>query len=107
MSQPRQSASSFGTALRRLRISAGLSVSELAERTHYSKGYLSKVENGIKLPSPEFIRRCDAALGAGGELIRPASSRAEASSALAPGESAGKSAPLLRAGDGIPPAPSS
>ncbi|NBH03695.1 helix-turn-helix transcriptional regulator, partial [Amycolatopsis sp. SID8362] len=37
----------FGAELRRLRHAAGLSLTELADRVHYSKGYLSKVETGL------------------------------------------------------------
>lgn len=60
----------FGEALRRRRLAAGLSLGALAARTHYDKGYLSKVERGLRKPSHEFIRHCDAVLGAEGELTR-------------------------------------
>jgi len=46
-----------------------MSLSELARRTNFSKGYLSKVENGAQVPSTTVIRQCDGALDAGGELI--------------------------------------
>ncbi|MEV0680612.1 helix-turn-helix transcriptional regulator [Actinosynnema sp. NPDC050436] len=59
----------FGARLRRLRMAQNVSLTELARRTHYSKGYLSKVENGAQAPSPTLIRQCDGALAAGGELI--------------------------------------
>ncbi|MDN3358225.1 helix-turn-helix transcriptional regulator [Actinomadura sp. DC4] len=59
---------SFGPELRRRRTTAGLSLTQLAARTHYTKGYLSKIENGTKPPGPDLARRCDAALGSGGEL---------------------------------------
>lgn len=68
MSDHEVSGSSFGSELRRLRMAAGLSLSSLAEQLHYSKGYLSKVEMGRKAPSRDLARRCDAALGADGEL---------------------------------------
>lgn len=47
---------------------------------HYSKGQLSKVERGIKTPSHDLARLCDAALEANGELaslasVQPASRR--------------------------------
>lgn len=58
----------FGAELRRLRIEAGLSLSRLAGILHYSKGYLSKIETGSKQPTPDFARRCDAELNAGGKL---------------------------------------
>ena len=70
MSDSRPSGSSFGAELRRLRLQARLTLGELAARTHFSKGYLSKVEHGLKSPSLDFARRCDAALEADGRLIR-------------------------------------
>jgi hypothetical protein len=36
---------------------------------HYSKGHLSKIENGSKSPSLELVRMSDAALGAKGALL--------------------------------------
>jgi transcriptional regulator with XRE-family HTH domain len=62
-------ASVFGAELRRLRVAAGLSMLGLGERIHFSKGYISKVENGQKSPSPHFVRTADNALAAGGRLI--------------------------------------
>ncbi|MEU6150146.1 helix-turn-helix transcriptional regulator [Actinosynnema sp. NPDC047251] len=59
----------LGARLRELRMAQGVSLSELARRTHYSKGYLSKVENGVQAPSSTLVRQCDGALEAGGELI--------------------------------------
>lgn len=58
----------FGPELRRLRIAADLSVSELARLLHYSKSHVSKVETGLQRPTPELARRCDALLGAAGTL---------------------------------------
>jgi transcriptional regulator with XRE-family HTH domain len=58
----------FAEQLRRSRLAAGLSLSELARRVHYSKGYLSKVETGAKPAGVDLARRCDAALGADGKL---------------------------------------
>jgi hypothetical protein len=40
----------------------------MAQRVHYSKGYLSKVERGIKAPSRQLACLCDAALSAAGAL---------------------------------------
>jgi helix-turn-helix protein len=59
---------SFGSELRRRRMAANLSLSALAARTHYTKGYLSKIESGTKPAGPDLARRCDAALDAHGEL---------------------------------------
>ncbi|KDN22117.1 helix-turn-helix domain-containing protein [Amycolatopsis rifamycinica] len=64
------SAARFGAELRKRREAAGLSLAGLSERVHYSKGYLSKVENGLKLPTAQLARLCDSAVGAGGELVR-------------------------------------
>jgi transcriptional regulator with XRE-family HTH domain len=59
---------SFGEELRRKRLTAGLSLAQLANIVHYSKAHLSKVERGIKTPSRDLTRLCDAALDANGEL---------------------------------------
>jgi transcriptional regulator with XRE-family HTH domain len=64
----------FGEELRRKRLSAGLSLAQLAHIVHYSKAQLSKVECGIKTPSPELARLCDAALDADGGLASLANS---------------------------------
>jgi transcriptional regulator with XRE-family HTH domain len=58
----------FGTELRRLRLEADLSLTALSARVHYTKGYLSKIENGAKAASPDLAALCDAALDAGGRL---------------------------------------
>ncbi|WP_329139134.1 helix-turn-helix transcriptional regulator [Streptomyces sp. NBC_00670] len=58
----------FGHALRLHRVRAGLSLSELSARVHYSSPYLSRLESGERRPSPELARLCDVALGAGGAL---------------------------------------
>jgi transcriptional regulator with XRE-family HTH domain len=59
----------FGAELRRLRTVAGLPLSVLAKRVHYSPGHLSRIEAGLKRPHPDLVRMLDAALGAGGSLI--------------------------------------
>lgn len=59
----------FGKALRELRVQAGMSLSALSEAVHYSKGYLSNIENGRKAPTEEIARACDDVLRARGELI--------------------------------------
>lgn len=59
----------FGGALRRIRRENGVSLSILGLVVHYSKGHLSKIENGIVPPSLELAEACDAALQAGGQLI--------------------------------------
>ncbi|SDC41657.1 helix-turn-helix domain-containing protein [Actinokineospora iranica] len=59
---------SFGTALRRGRLAAGLSLAAMSRAVNYSKGYLSKVETGVSPPTPWLARRCDQVLGLGGAL---------------------------------------
>jgi transcriptional regulator with XRE-family HTH domain len=60
----------FGAELRRLRTEAGVSLAQLASVVHYSKGYLSKIENGHKQPQLDLARRCDTELHASGVLAR-------------------------------------
>ncbi|WP_419596615.1 helix-turn-helix domain-containing protein [Streptomyces brasiliscabiei] len=61
---------SFPAQLRRLRRERGLSLTDLARRTHYSKGYLSKIETGTKRATVDVARLCDQVLRAEGELLR-------------------------------------
>ncbi|QIB49246.1 helix-turn-helix transcriptional regulator [Streptomyces aureoverticillatus] len=58
----------FGRELRRRRLGAQLSLEQLGQRVHYSKSQLSKVERGIKRPTPELARLCDTHLKADGAL---------------------------------------
>lgn len=74
---------SFGIELRRRRTAAGWSLTRLAMAVHYSKGHLSKVETGLKRPTSELARLCDAALCADGALA-----------ALVPPTEATEAAPL-------------
>ncbi|OZM75025.1 transcriptional regulator [Amycolatopsis antarctica] len=64
----RERQAGFGAELRRVRVAAGISLSQLADAVHYSKGYLSKIENGHKALQSDLARRCDAELGTGGVL---------------------------------------
>ncbi|MFF9488322.1 helix-turn-helix domain-containing protein [Streptomyces sp. NPDC014676] len=57
-----------GQELRGWRGRRGMSLSALAQAVHYSKGYLSKIENGDKPMTPDVARRCDAVLETGGAL---------------------------------------
>ncbi|TKK90112.1 helix-turn-helix transcriptional regulator [Herbidospora galbida] len=59
---------SFGEALRRLR--GDLSIRGLARRANCSPSYISALEFGKNIPSSAVVSALDAALGAGGELIR-------------------------------------
>ncbi|UBI36338.1 MULTISPECIES: helix-turn-helix domain-containing protein [Streptomyces] len=64
-----QASAGFGEELRKRRLEARLSLTALSGVVHYSKAQLSKVERGIKAPSRDLVRLCDAALGADGALI--------------------------------------
>ncbi|MCX5128378.1 helix-turn-helix domain-containing protein [Streptomyces sp. NBC_00347] len=70
-------AAGFPAQLRRLRVQRGLSLGDLARRTHYSKGYLSKIETGAKPVTLDVARSCDRVLEAGGELLRLVPERPE------------------------------
>lgn len=66
--EPGLDARVFGTEMRRLRQEAGLSLGEVARRTNYSKGQISKVENGHSRPSMGLARMLDNVLSTGGAL---------------------------------------
>ncbi|HEV7658188.1 MAG TPA: helix-turn-helix domain-containing protein [Mycobacteriales bacterium] len=59
----------FGAELRRRREAAGLSLTQFAPLTHFSKGYLSKVETGNAPPNRSLAEICDRVLDADGELL--------------------------------------
>lgn len=59
---------SFGQELRRRRLERDLSLGQLSALVHYTKGHLSKIENGGKRPGRDLARRLDQMLGARGEL---------------------------------------
>jgi DNA-binding XRE family transcriptional regulator len=91
----------FGVELRRRRTAAGLSLAMLAKRVHYSKGHLGKIETGTKHPGSDLARRCDAVLGADGQLAALAErTPPDSSSAGAGGEHAGEVWVMSMAPDG-------
>jgi transcriptional regulator with XRE-family HTH domain len=59
----------FGAQLRLYRESAGLKLTDLAELTHFSVSYLSRVETGGRHALRHVAERCDSALGADGALL--------------------------------------
>jgi transcriptional regulator with XRE-family HTH domain/tetratricopeptide (TPR) repeat protein len=61
-------ADTFGALLRETRIAAGISLGALAQRINYSKGYVSKIENGRARPNAMFAKLCDRELDTGGAL---------------------------------------
>lgn len=58
----------FGDALHALRTERGWTPAQLAEKTHFSRGHLVNVENGIRRPSKQLAAACDAAFGSGDRL---------------------------------------
>ncbi|MGW6932231.1 helix-turn-helix domain-containing protein [Lentzea sp. NPDC054927] len=59
----------FGQEVRRLRSERGYSLTRMTGLVPYSKGHLSKIENGQVHPNPEMARIFDDALQAEGRLI--------------------------------------
>ncbi len=57
-----------GTRLRALRRARGISLAALSRLTYYSKGYLSKIENGEKPLTADIARTCDRLLDTDGTL---------------------------------------
>lgn len=83
----------LGPRLRALRERAGLTVEALAEAASVSKGYLSRLENGLKTPSIAVLLRLADALGTGvaellGERLEPGAVRVTRAAArtVLPGE---------------------
>jgi len=63
-----ESSRRVGAEVRRLRIDRGWSLATLAKESHYSVGYLSKIENGKKRIATEMARNFDEVFGTGGFL---------------------------------------
>lgn len=60
-----------GLILRDARKDARISQSELAESTHTTKSYISRIENGVIIPSVAVFYRMIAALGMTVEIVKP------------------------------------
>lgn len=60
----------FGAEVRRLRVAKGLSHRALAEFVLHGQDLVRKIEVAERVPSRAFVERCDAALDAGGALLR-------------------------------------
>ncbi|MFD8994027.1 nSTAND1 domain-containing NTPase [Streptomyces abikoensis] len=76
-----------GELLRRLRRERGVSLVQLARLAFYSKGYLSRVENGEKPLTLGLARACDQALDTDGTLERLARAAEAGSSSQKSGKS--------------------
>jgi tetratricopeptide (TPR) repeat protein len=59
----------FGSALRQLRSERGVSLTDLADMIHYSKSYLSRIENSERTATAKLAQACDHALDGEGVLI--------------------------------------
>ena len=60
-----------GLILRDARKDARVSQAELARRTQTTKSYISRIENGVIIPSVAVFYRMIAALGMAVEIVRP------------------------------------
>ena len=60
----------FGAEVRRLRLLSGLSQADLGVRLMHSKDLVGKVEAALRMPSRDFVERCDEILTADGMLRR-------------------------------------
>ena len=60
-----------GLLLRDARKGAKVSQAELARRTQTSKSYISRIENGVIIPSVSVFYRMIAALGMRLEIVKP------------------------------------
>ncbi len=58
----------FGQALRRLRLAAGLSQPALARKVHVDQGSVSRYENDRQSPAPNVVHHLDDVLGSGEQL---------------------------------------
>jgi ribosome-binding protein aMBF1 (putative translation factor) len=69
---PRTGGMEFGAELRRLRQSRGMSLASLGQAVYFTKGYLSKVENGRARPNPVLVSRLRAVLDIPADLLAAA-----------------------------------
>ena len=86
----------FGAALRQARAASGMSLRELGERTHYSKGHLSKIENDLVSGNLDLARVCDQVLAARGQLTRAFLAQGGPKATAAPPDPALDALALLR-----------
>lgn len=59
----------FGRQLKLLRVRAGLERPEFGKRLGYSAETIASLEQGRRIPQPQFIEKADEVLGAGGLLV--------------------------------------
>src|SRR6266566_69123 len=83
----------FGEHMRRLMAERGMSLHRLAKIVNYDVGYLCKVRNGHKTPSPAMAAQVDNALRADGALIALAPAPAARQRHREDGQAGGNSQP--------------
>ncbi|WP_328494214.1 helix-turn-helix transcriptional regulator [Streptomyces sp. NBC_00414] len=93
----------LGAELRRRRVAAGLSLSELAHKVHCSRSFLSRVETGQRRASVELAQLCDQVLDAKGTLKGLVPPSLDPLPRPLPGRAGpgGRAAGAARAGDGL------
>ncbi|MFK0050413.1 helix-turn-helix domain-containing protein [Streptomyces sp. NPDC090741] len=60
----------IGEQIRALRVEHGWSLSQLSQLVHYSKSYLSRVENGTRAVTPELAQVCDQVMDTDGTFAQ-------------------------------------
>jgi transcriptional regulator with XRE-family HTH domain len=60
----------FGNELKRLRQRAGITQTDVAERTNYALATVSAYETGARIPSADFAERADKVFGTDGDFAR-------------------------------------
>ncbi|MDH2425896.1 helix-turn-helix transcriptional regulator [Sphaerisporangium sp. TRM90804] len=63
-------AARFGFELRKRRVAADLTQEALGDVIKYTPALISMIENGHRLPTADFVHRCDAVFGLDGTLHR-------------------------------------
>jgi transcriptional regulator with XRE-family HTH domain len=84
-----QASREAGAEVRRLRRDRGWSLAELKEQVHYSKGYLSKIENGQQRITPKMARNFDKVFGTSSVLATLRAAQAERTPVQDDGEQLG------------------
>jgi transcriptional regulator with XRE-family HTH domain len=67
----------LGGRLKRYRLAAGLTLAELSEQSGFHKGYLSRIENGLKVPPIGSLARIASVLGIEAASLLTEESRAK------------------------------
>ena len=60
----------FAATLREHRYAQGMSLADLADKVHFHRGFIHRVETGERAPNRQLAEAADIALQAGGTLVR-------------------------------------